>query len=277
MIHPGVLPAAAQAFDAVADGFDDRYGAWQSVAAQRRAVRAALLAAFRPGARVLEIGGGTGEDAVWLARHSRQVYLTDASPSMVRIAQGKLRDHPGSHAAIVPAEALEELSRERNATREPLFDGAFSNFAALNCVTDLGAVGRGLAQLVTPGAPALLVTFGPMPPGEVVVQLARGDLRAAFRRLAAGPVPARLGERQFTVRYHRPAEVRRAMAPWFRLTARYGIGVLVPPSAAEPWISRQPRLLRLLERADTVLSRPLALLGDHVLYRFERTGHAVGE
>jgi len=47
--------------------------------------------------------------------------------------------------------------------------------------------------------------------------------------------------------------------------------VTVPPSAAEPWISHQPRLLGAMETIDRVLSRPLALLGDHVLYQFRRT------
>ena len=50
------LPPAAAAFDAVAERFDARYGGWKSVAAQRRAVRAALIEAFAPGARILEIG-----------------------------------------------------------------------------------------------------------------------------------------------------------------------------------------------------------------------------
>jgi hypothetical protein len=45
----------------------------------------------------------------------------------------------------------------------------------------------------------------------------------------------------------------------------------VPPSAAEPWISRHPGLLGLLKAADRVATRPLAGLGDHVLYRFVRT------
>ena len=61
------------------------------------------------------------------------------------------------------------------------------------------------------------------------------------------------------------------MRPWFRLVGRRGIGVFVPPSAAEPWISQHPRLMHLMERADQWASRPLALLGDHVLFDFERT------
>jgi len=68
----------------------------------------------------------------------------------------------------------------------------------------------------------------------------------------------------------------RAMSPWFQLRRRIGIGVFVPPSAAEPWISEHPALVRTLEAMDRVASRALAPLGDHVLYWFERTSTPAG-
>jgi SAM-dependent methyltransferase len=258
----GMLPAPAAAFDTVADSFDTRFGGWLSVAAQRRPVRRALLDAFPAGSRVLELGGGTGEDALWLVARGREVLLTDASPAMVAVASRKGAGTPGFAAAVAPAEDLRAI--------EGRFDGAFSNFAGLNCVADLEPVGRGLGRLVRPGGALLLVLFGPLPPGELVVEALRGRPRAGLRRLARGEVEARLNGRRFTVRYHRPAAVRAALAPWFRPVSRQGVGVFVPPSAAEPWITAHPRLLAGLEWLDDRLSRPLALLGDHVLYRFER-------
>jgi SAM-dependent methyltransferase len=268
-VPAAALSPAARAFDAAADSFDTRFGGWRSVAAQRRAVRAALLRAFPRGSRLLEIGGGTGEDAAWLADQGREVLLTDASPAMVRVAQAKLRHGP--RPLVLPGERLEDWAAARAAASLPEFDGAFSNFAALNCVTDVAAIARGLARLVRPGGRVLLVLFGTMSAGEVVVQLLRRDARAVLRRRHRGDVPARLGGHEFVVRYHRPAAIAQAGAPWFRLVARRGIGVFVPPSAAEPWISRHPRLLDALESLDTIASRPLALLGDHVLYELERT------
>jgi hypothetical protein len=91
-----------------------------------------------------------------------------------------------------------------------------------------------------------------------------------FRRLADGDVPARLSGRSFSVRYHRRRDLARALAPWFVPKGRIGVGVFTPPSAAEPWISHHPGLLNVLERLDHVAARPLAALGDHILYRFER-------
>jgi SAM-dependent methyltransferase len=266
------LPPAAAAFDAVAPAFDQRFGGWLSVAAQRRAVRRELLRAFPAGASVLELGGGTGEDAAFLADRGRRVLLTDASPAMVTIADRKLAECIApAWAEVCPAEAMESLADARDELGEPPFDGAFSNFAALNCVTDLAPVALGLARLLRPGAPVLLVIFGTLPPGELVVELLRRNPRASVRRLARGDVDARLGGRAFTVRYHRRRDLVGAFAPWFRLRRMRGIGVFVPPSAAEPWISRHPRLLAALEAADRAAAAPLAALGDHVLYDLVRT------
>lgn len=263
------LPPAALAFDSVAPDFDARFGDWASVAAQRRAVRAKLDRAFPIGARLIEIGGGTGEDARWLAARGRDVTLTDPSPAMVALAAEKLAGLPNARATIAAAEEIGALAAEARA-----FDGAYSNFAALNCVGDLTSFAHGLAKLLRPKAAALLVLFGTACPGEVVVECLRGRPRNALRRLARGTTPARLDGHRFTVRYHRAATLRRAMAPWFVLRRRTGIGVFVPPSAAEPWISRHPKLLGAQERLDRLLATPLAPFGDHVLYHFVRTAAA---
>ena len=264
------LRPAAIAFDAVAPAFDSRFGRWDSVAAQRRAVRAALLRQFPSGGRVLEIGGGTGEDASFLAELGFDVLLTDPSPTMVALARSKLAPLD-SAAEIAAAEDMEEFARRHVSEDRALFDGAFSNFAPLNCVDDLAPVARGLARLLKPGAAAMLVLFGTFCPGEMVVETLRGRPGQALRRRKRGNVPARLAKREFHVVYHRSAAIKRAFAPWFVLEKRFGIGVTVPPSAAEPWISNQPRLLAAMETLDRVLSHPMAMLGDHVLYQFRRT------
>lgn len=276
---PAATPAtpetqAIRAFDAAADVFDQRFGDWASVAAQRRAVRRHLLEAFPEGSRLLELGGGTGEDALFLARNGRSVLLTDGSPRMLERARekaGRAGLEGRLATEVLALEDIEAFARERRARGQPPFDGVYSNFAALNCVPDLGPVARGLAVLLGPGAHALLVLFGPLPPGEILVQLLRGHPRAAFRRLRAGPVPARLGGVHFHVWYPGPRRVRRAFEPGFRAVSTHGVGILVPPSAAEPAISRHPRLVSLLERIDRLVERPLAALGDHVLLRLERT------
>jgi SAM-dependent methyltransferase len=268
MTHP--LQPSALAFDAIAPTFDSRFGAWRSVAAQRRAVRAALLRAFPPGGHILELGGGTGEDAAFLAERGFDVLLTDPSPAMVAVAKVKL-EPLGAQTKIAAGEELEDLASKFVFAGGALFDGVFSNFAPLNCVLDLRPVARGLARLLKPGAPAMLVLFGTFCPGEMVTEVLRGRPHLALRRCALGKAPARIAKREFQIVYHRRAELLRAFAPWFVLEKRRGIGVTVPPSAAEPWISGQSRLLAAMEALDCIFAGPLAVLSDHILYQFRRT------
>jgi SAM-dependent methyltransferase len=269
IMNPSMRPAAF-AFDAIAPTFDERFGAWSSVAAQRRAVRSALLQQFPAGGHILEVGGGTGEDAAFLAQHGMQVLVTDPSPTMVELAAAKLAPF-GSSAEIAAGEEMDSFAEAYRADDRPLFDGAFSNFAPLNCVLDLAPVAQGLATLLKPGAAAMLVFFGTCCPGEMVTETVLGRPHLALRRLKRGVVPARLSKREFQVVYHRRAEIVRAFSPWFELEKRLGIGVTVPPSAAEPWITKHPHLLGTMESIDHVFARPFAALGDHVLYQFRRT------
>jgi SAM-dependent methyltransferase len=264
------LRPAASAFDAIAPAFDSRFGAWNSVAAQRRAVRAALLGVFPTAGHILELGGGTGEDATFLAERGYDVVLTDPSPTMVSLAKAKLGPL-GGRAEVAAGEEMDAFASRHLESGGAMFDGAFSNFAPLNCVADLRPVAHGLARLLKSDAPAMLVLFGTFCPGEMVVEVLRGRPHLALRRWTRGEVPARLAKRDFHVVYHRRAALQRAFAPWFVLEKRLGIGVTVPPSAAEPWISRQPHLLAAMETIDQGLARPLAMLGDHILYQFRRT------
>ena len=265
------LPPAVRAFDALAPLFDERFSGWRSVAAQRRTVRSALLETFPENASLIELGGGTGEDALFLAERGRRVLVTDGAPAMVARAAEKARVAGLADHVAAERVSLEELDTWATVRAAATFDGAFSNFASLNCVTDHASVAHGLARLLPPGKRALLVVFGPCCPGEILVLLARGQAGAAFRRLARSPAPARVGGELFTVTYPSPGTLARAFEPWFRLRGIRGVGIFVPPSSAEPAVSRFPRLLGALERLDRLAARPLALLGDHVLLDFERT------
>ena len=233
-------------------------------------MRAALLREFPAGGHILELGGGTGEDAAFLAERGFEMFLTDPSPAMVSIWQKPSWLRWALRPKIAAGEELEDFASEHLSAGGALFDGAFSNFAPLNCVVDLEPVARGLARLLKPGAAAMLVLFGTFCPGEMVTEVLRGATASGAAALKRGEMPARLAKRDFHVVYHRRAALLRAFAPWFVLEKRLGIGVTVPPSAAEPWISEQPRLLAAMETIDRVVSRPLAIFGDHVLYQFRR-------
>ncbi len=125
----GLRPAAI-AFDAAAPTFDSRFASWQSVAAQRRAVRAELLRVFPKGkAGSLELGGGTGIDATFLAERGFEMLLTDPSPTMVELAKAKLVPL-GSQAKIAAGEDMEEFAAKHLAEVGRNSMERFQNFRA---------------------------------------------------------------------------------------------------------------------------------------------------
>lgn len=258
-------------FDAVAERYDESFTSTKIGQAQRAAVWKKLANAFRPSDRVLEIGCGTGTDACFLAKRGVTVVACDSSSQMIAVATRKIQERGLQHAVhplVLPAESIASLQRQEQ------FDGAFSNFGALNCVQDLRQLASDLATLLKPGATALLCWMGPCCAWETAWYLALRRPGKAFRRLHREAIIARIAEGAFaTVRYPLVRSLARTFAPAFRLQSITGIGVTVPPSYVEPWAEQFPRLLQFCVKADSFLGRcpGVRVLADHVLLRFQRT------
>lgn len=256
----------ATPFDSMAADYDQAFTDTLIGARMRQAVWRRLDAAFCPGAHVLELNCGTGEDAVYLARRGVHVLATDISSAMLAAARAKV-ERAGLHE-LVQVEQLDITRLAEHAAGPRHFDGALSNFGGLNCVADLAAAARGLAAHLRPGAPALLCVMGPLVPWEWAWYLWRGQPRKAFRRLRPGGTPWR----GLSIHYPTVGALRRAFAPAFRLRRVSAVGALLPPSYAEGWARRHPRALALLaacERRIEVLP-PLPWLADHYLVELER-------
>lgn len=252
------------AFDTLAAGYDTTFTATPLGTLLRCAVQQRLDAAFAPDHHVLELACGTGEDAVHLGERGVRVLATDASPVMVETARRKVERAGLTGRVEVRHLPIEELARGAAGP----FDGAFSDFGGLNCVADLSAVARSLAALLRPGAPVLLCVMGPVVPWEWAWYLGHGSPAKAFRRLRPGGV----AWRGLTVRYPSIGRLRRAFAPAFRLRRVSAVGAFLPPTYAEEWTRRHPRLLAALDRWERRLAGvpPFPWLADHYLAELER-------
>jgi SAM-dependent methyltransferase len=263
-----VQDQALLAFDSIAESYDDLFTRSMIGRAQRGAVWDALLDAFEPGAHILELNCGTGEDALFLAQHDISVIACDGSEGMIRTARKrKQEEDPNApiQFELLPTEHLAQLYPGH------LFDGALSNFSGLNCVSNLDPVVWDLATLITARAPVLICLSTRFCLAETLWFLLHGDFRKAFRR-TPGVAHAKVSE--FTVKVHYPTlrQVTESFSPWFRLRSCIGIGVAVPPSYLEPMIRKYPRLLGLLRWLDKRISHLplLRIMGDHMLLHFER-------
>ena len=242
-------PANATQFDRVAARYDALWTTTPVGRAQRNLVWRDMDALFQPGMRILDIGCGTGEDAAHFAARGVTVYATDASPAMVQVAQTR-----GATAAVCGAEDIAQIGGT--------FDGAISNFGALNCVADLRAVAHSLAALVRPGGRVAICLLGRFCAWETLYYCVRLQWSKAFRRWHRVPY------HEITVHYWTVSEFRAAFAPHFELQRWTGIGLCVPPS----YVKLPASLVRVLAACDRLFARLplLRALADHRLFLLVR-------
>jgi len=269
-MHEGagvITLAAATAFDGVADSYDEVFTFSRIGRAQRRKVWAKLLAAFPRGSRILELNCGTGEDARYLVQRGRSVVACDASHSMIQVAKRR-----SSWANSAKLEFLQLANEDLGfLPSHRLFDGAFSNFAGLNCLADLRPFASNLSALVKPGGAVLLCLWSRVCVAEFFWYLLHGQPRKACRRFP-GKATAKVGDVTIPITYPTVNDVRRAFYPWFQLRSRSAVGLFVPPSYVERWMSKHPTILARLERLDKVSADwPIFRdAGDHVLLELVR-------
>src|SRR4029078_11929314 len=100
------ISASASAFDAIASRYDDMFSAAANplIAMMRERVMRAVGRAFPETVTLLEIGCGTGEDAVALLERGHRVVACDPAPTMIATARAKAaanRSGAAPHELIV--------------------------------------------------------------------------------------------------------------------------------------------------------------------------------
>lgn len=260
--------SAGAVFDRLAASYDQDFTNSLIGRAQREIVWKVLLQNFQRNDNILELNCGTGEDAFFLADNGISVFSCDASEQMISQAERRLQRMPFKPPITfchLPTERIAELGPDLS------FDGAFSNFSGLNCIADLAPTAANLANLVKPEGSLVLCLSTRFCLSEMLFYLSQGRFRKAIRR-CSGSSQATLDGASLTVFYPTLRQLRRSFSPYFRLRSVQGVGVVVPPSYLEAWVSCHPSILRLLCRLEPLLASLPVLrgLGDHVLLRFEK-------
>jgi SAM-dependent methyltransferase len=234
-----------------------------------------LRGAFPKGARLIELGSGTGTDAARLAsERGCRIALVDVSPRLIERATIKLRAaHPGGllGAHVLPARSVGELVAIYGAAS---FDGAYSSFGPLNCEPQLGPVSEGLSKLVRPGGALVLSIINRWCPAEVAWYALHRQWREASRRWG-GPVQASAvpgGPRDVTTWYYSRGDIERAFAGHFHIEHVEALPLLWPPPYLDFLVTRYEPLFRALEPVERWAAKlPLLReLGDHVVVRLTR-------
>lgn len=256
-------------FDDAATDYDASFTDTAVGRLHRSAVWRHLEAVLEPSSRILELGCGTGEDALWLARAGHQVHATDASAAMLDRARHKIKAAGLTGQVEFTQLDLGAMDGETGPDTVP-FDAVFSNFGALNCIEDCSILAETLHRWVRPGGRAVFVVMGPFCLWETGWHILRLRPRIATRRWRDGR-EASVGEgHSLRVWYPSSNKLKRQLAPFFRARETRAIGALVPPVDSAAFIRNHPGLLHRLDSLDRRWGHRLSAISDHYLLSLER-------
>lgn len=261
-------------FDAVAGRYDEETERNPVVVWARRESQRLLLGRFPAGNLLLELGCGTGVEAVALARRGLRLVATDPSEAMLARAAVRVRG-----ACLLGSIQLRHLGAAQVASLlaefgSAGFDGAYSGFGPLNCEPDLGRTAAALHTLIRPGGRLVVSLINRFHPFEAAWYAAHGDFRRASRRwggYAEGTVSPNLPHRVPT-RYYTPRAFARRMAPFFRLVDCRALLLLLPPPYLAHLVGHHPHLATRAARIERRIADWPVLrgLGDHFIMELER-------
>ena len=281
-----VYRETARAFDDVAPYYDAIYGPQGNAVMSwmRRENLALLKDTFPRDSCLLELGCGSGEEAIALAKAGRRVLATDLSPKMAARTQAKARAADLDDRLTVAAMPASGITMLQPGTS---FDGAYASFGVLNCEPLLSRLGAALARLVRPGGAFVCSVMGRTCPFEIAWFLLHGRPDRALRRWRPGwqqasvagretaegdgTVPVSVATRYLTVR-----TLRETFSPSFALEHTQSLPLLLPPPYLDALFRRHGDLFARLEPLERRLRRrwPWRLWGDHVILVLRRASPA---
>ncbi len=256
--------AGALAYDEIASRYD-RVPEENRINRLMRAGSLARIAeAFPPGSRVLEVGCGTGDEALALADRGVRVLAIDPSREMVRIASAKAKERGLSDLATFRVARARDL-RSIHSDLGETFDGGYASFS-LAYEPDLRPVAEGLDRALRADARFLASLPSRLCLVELAVAIGSGHPGFAGRRLSPWR-DHKVGARTVPIRSYTPHEFAEAMSAHFTLERVEALPAIVPPPYMNKAYARFEGLADVLERADSRFRSRFLFrsLGDHFL------------
>lgn len=221
-----VLADTRSAFDSVAPSYDGPRGNNILVQHMRREMWRWLDASFPRQGRLLDLGCGTGLDAVRMAKRGHTILATDWSPRMIERTRARAAHAQVSERVRTAAVGAHELERIADSSS---LDGVYSNLGALNCLPDLAPVSRECSRLLKPGGRLVFTVIGRWCPWEIAYYASRADWTRVRVRFSRRMMPVRMNGHTVWTRYWTPLELYRNFAPEFTLVRFRALCLFVPP------------------------------------------------
>ena len=260
---------ASIAFSKQSGVFDAIYALNTIVAYKRERVRTHLSKYLTANNFILELNSGTGEDAIWFAQQGHRVHATDISTGMQRMLQQKVKTASLDHKITNELCSFTEL---QHLNQKGPYDMIFSNFAGLNCTSELDKVVQSFYSLLKPGGVVTLVVLPKFCLWEFLLMF-KGKFKTAFRRFSGkNGTTAYVEGTNFKCWYYNPSYISNNLKNEFELLGVEGLCTLVPPSYIEHFAEKHPSAYKFLVTQENKWKTnwPWRSIGDYYIISFRK-------
>jgi ubiquinone/menaquinone biosynthesis C-methylase UbiE len=260
---------AETAFSKQAGVFDALYSDNTIINYKRKRVREHVLKYLKQGSDILELNSGTGEDALFFAQQGFKVHATDISQGMQNELKKKALQNGMQQMISTEVCSYTQLQQLKN--KGP-YDLIFSNFAGLNCTSELDKVLSSFPYLMNPGGMVTLVILPKFCLWETLL-LFKGKFKTAFRRFfSSNGRAANVEGVQFKCWYYNPSYIKKHLQAGFNVISIEGLCTIVPPSYMEGFAEKHPVAYKYLMRTEEKLrsSWPWKDIGDYYIISLKK-------
>jgi len=262
----------ANAFDSASEEYDFTIrGNFINTWIRRRSL-SVLKKLVRSDDTLLEVGCGTGAEAMEISEWVSGIIATDVSTRMTDLVRAKAAAKGVGDRVIPVTVRAGRIAEVREAVGNRKIRVAYSFNGALNCEPDLDSFVSQLHALLEPGGYFVCSVRNTTCASEMVSHgLVLQFSKAIPRR--SQPTMVSVGGMDIPATYYSPSDFKTHFAPHFTSVEVIGLPSLIPPAYLNDYYLKVRSVSSVLERLEPLLSGvpPFNRLGDQTLFVFRNS------
>jgi ubiquinone/menaquinone biosynthesis C-methylase UbiE len=225
----------------------------------------------RPSDILLEIGCGTGSEAIQISKHVKGIVATDISEKMLDLLNKKVKAKRLDRKIIAARAGAAEISNVRDLLPYGKVRVAYSFNGALNCEQDIDRVPDELSSVLEKDGYFLCSIRNTLCLPEVLSH----SLVLQFDKMSTRkdqPTMVSVGGIDIPSCYYSPTRFAELFRPFFRVKKMIGLPAFLPPAYLSNYYLQAGKPGRILEKLELVLGDrfPFNRIGDQTLFIFQR-------
>lgn len=220
---------------------------------------------------LLEIGCGTGTEAIRISKHVAGIVATDISQKMLEALNKKVKAKKLEHKISTLQVAASAINSIQSNLPQGKVRIAYSFNGALNCEPDIQRVPEQLAEIIQPGGFFVCSVRNTICLSEFLSH----SVALQFGKTAPRknqPVMVSVGGIDIPSYYYPPGKFLGFFEPYFKVKKTVGLPALLPPAYLNDYYLRAGGVRPIIEKLENLVGAhfPLNRFGDQTLLILQR-------